>query len=57
MFSALPPKADVLDSVDLPVWSTTGPLLLSASVTLPDPQLGAGSGHDLAGTINEFGLG
>ena len=33
-------------------------MLLSCIPTaLPDTQLGTGTGHHLAGTINEFGLG
>jgi hypothetical protein len=32
-------------------------LLSCVPTALPDTQLGAGSGHDLAETINEFSLG
>jgi hypothetical protein len=32
-------------------------LLSNVLLALPDTQLGAGTGNDLAGTINEFGLG
>ena len=31
--------------------------LSSVLIALPDTQLGAGTGHDLAGSVNEFGLG
>jgi hypothetical protein len=32
-------------------------LLSCVPTAFPDAQLGAGTGNDLAGTINEFGLG
>jgi hypothetical protein len=49
MSSGLPLKADITRS--------NAGASLCAVITLPDTQLGAGTGHNLAETINEFGLG